>query len=103
MLILVRIIIILIYTNSNIFVHTGGAIITTGEFGSLQNYSLLQNISCSDTASETTLGDCVVYEADCLPLCPGTNIGLRCFGVSLHLDNIFTCFILLSFYSSWCV
>ena len=58
--------------------HIGAAVITDGQFGSISNYSLFQNITCSSSATEATLGDCVMYDAiDCLPSCP--NIGIRCY------------------------
>ncbi len=48
-------------------------------YGTLLNYSLVQNVTC--TGSEVSLSQCNVYDAqdDCLPWCPDRNIGLRCF------------------------
>ena len=57
----------------------GAAIITSGEFGSSQNYSLFDNITCSDTASEYSLGSCTVNVGTCLRTCTD-SIGIRCFG-----------------------
>ena len=62
---------------------TGAAIITSGEFGSSQNYSLFDNITCSDTASEYSLGSCTVNVGTCLSTCTN-NIGIRCFGKCMN-------------------
>ena len=60
---------------------TGGALAENGEYSTLLNYSLVQNITCS--GSENSLSECTVYQPDdsCLPWCPYTNIGLRCYGM----------------------
>ena len=68
---------------------TGGAIIDKGDLGTLLNYSLVQNISC--TGSESSVSQCNVNEPvdSCLPWCPQSNIGLRCFtSKSCFVNNI---------------
>ena len=64
-----------------LFIYTGGALAENGEYRTLLNYSLVQNITCS--GSENSLSECTVYQPDdsCLPWCPYTNIGLRCYGM----------------------
>ena len=57
----------------------GAAIVTTGEFGTTQNYSLFDNITCSSTALEHSLGSCEVNIGTCLTTCT-KSIGIRCFG-----------------------
>ena len=54
--------------------------VESGDYGTLLNYSLVQNITC--TGSESTLIDCKINQPteDCLPWCPNGNIGLKCFG-----------------------
>ena len=47
-------------------------------FGSSLNYSLFENITCSENAIESSLTSCTLYSTDCLPLCPN-NIAIRCF------------------------
>ena len=53
--------------------------IVTGEFGKSLNYSLISNITCSQTSTEYMLTDCIVVQEECLPACT-INIGIRCFG-----------------------
>lgn len=56
----------------------GATIITSGEFGTLLNYSLVENITC--TGVENSFSDCIVHEATgCIPWCPNANVALRCF------------------------
>ena len=57
-----------------------GAVIETGEFGTLLNYSLVQNITC--TGSENSISECTANEPvdSCLPWCPNGNIVLKCYG-----------------------
>ena len=74
-----------------VYTHTllvGAAVITDGSFGSSLNYSLFENITCSENAIESSLTSCTLYSTDCLPLCPN-NIAIRCFsmlfmGVSIN-------------------
>ena len=63
----------------------GAAIITSGEFGSSQNYSLFDNITCSSAALEHSLGSCTVNVGSCLTTCVN-NIGIRCFGRCFCID-----------------
>ena len=67
-----------------ILLNIGGAVMENGEFGTLLNYSLIVNITCS--GSESSVSDCTVYKpnANCLPWCPHNNIGLRCFGMYIY-------------------
>ena len=65
----------------------GAAIITSGEFGSSQNYSLFDNITCSDTASEYSLGRCTVNVGTCLSTCTN-SIGIRCFGMFMSVVKL---------------
>ena len=60
--------------------NTGGAVVESGEFDTLLNYSLVANITCS--GSESSISECTTYkpEDDCFPKCTASNIGLRCFG-----------------------
>ena len=64
-----------------ILLNIGGAIVESGEFGTLLNYSLIVNITCS--GSESSVLDCTPFATDdnCLPWCPHNNVGLRCFGM----------------------
>ena len=56
----------------------GSAIDKDGTFGQLEQYSLIENITCS--GAEASLTGCTVNEASgCIPWCPNANIGLRCF------------------------
>ena len=58
----------------------GASIITSGEFGSPNDYSLIENVTCTSVSS-TALSSCdIVYAGDCIPNCPESNIGIRCFG-----------------------
>lgn len=61
----------------------GAAVITNGMFGSSLNYSLFENITCSESAVESSLASCTLYSTDCLPLCPN-NIAIRCFSKYLY-------------------
>ena len=63
------------------FLCTGGSTFSGAyeEFGTLLNYSLVQNVTCS--GSETDFSKCITHNPvdGCLPWCPN-KIGLRCFG-----------------------
>ena len=74
--------------------HAGAAIITSGEFGSRQNYSLFDNMTCSDTASEYSLEKCTVNIGTCLSICQD-NIGIKCFGMyfSILLNYLHVCYL----------
>ena len=59
----------------------GGAVYMDGRYGNSMNYSLVQDILC--TGSELAVDECTSNEPSsdsCLPWCPMSNIGLRCFG-----------------------
>ena len=61
------------------FTHVGAAVFTDGRFGSNNNYSLFERISCGNPMLVTALNQCTLYEAtDCLPSC--LPIGIRCYG-----------------------
>ena len=65
------------YTHTHTLL-VGAAVVTNGLFGSSLNYSLFDNITCSENAIESSLTSCTLYSTDCLPLCPN-NIAIRCF------------------------
>ena len=63
-----------------LIVYTGGLIYDdyqNSADSSTMYISSFQNVSCS--GEETTLGECVVHEGDCLTQCSYT-VGLKCFG-----------------------
>ena len=62
-----------------------GTVKNDGSYGTLLNYSLVQNITC--TGAEASVSECTVFQPDsnCLPWCPNGNIGLKCFG---KFDNL---------------
>ena len=72
------------------FCDLGAAIVDSGIYGTAQNYSLVENITC--TGQENSVTDCTVNMASgCIPYCPFSNIGIRCFGecVSIFTNSLY--------------
>ena len=56
-----------------------------GRYGNSMNYSLLHSIACN--GNELSIDECTSYQSpgdSCLPWCPLTNIGLKCFGMKYN-------------------
>lgn len=71
----------------SISLYIGAAIVDSGIYGTVQNYSLVENITC--TGQESSVSDCTVYSASgCIPWCPFKSVGVRCFGKYQLFSNI---------------
>ena len=67
--------------------NTGATISSNGEFGSPTNYSIIQNVTCTSN-SLPALDQCTIEVAgECIPFCPQSNVGIRCFGEYISIWN----------------
>ena len=82
-----KVAVLLYYVLYNYTINTGATISSNGEFGSPTNYSIIQNITCSSN-SLPALDQCTIEVAgECIPFCPQSNIGIRCFGEYISIWN----------------
>ncbi len=69
----------------------GATIISSGVFGSPNTYSLVENVTCSGGGSNFSACD-FSLAGDCIPYCPNSNVGIRCFSKSLTSVCVSFCY-----------
>ena len=67
----------------------GAAIGNDGLYGTLANYSFVDNITCS--SGSNSLSSCTLTTADCIPNCPLSNVWISCFSMCYYEYLVIVC------------